>query len=65
LDTLKFQGWLQGVMVKILVNSGSNDNFIQPRIAHFLKLPIEPAPQFKVLVRNDSTMTAEGCVKDI
>jgi len=30
LGTLKFQGWLQGVMVQILVDSGSSDNFIQP-----------------------------------
>jgi len=52
-------------MVQILVNSSNNDNFIQSRIAHFLKLPIESAPQFKVLVGNNNTMTAEGCAKDI
>jgi len=37
-------------MVQILMDNGSSDNFIQPRIAHFLKLPIEPASQFKILV---------------
>ena len=43
-------------MEQILMDSGSNDNFTQPRITHFLKLLIEPTPQFKVLVGNDRIM---------
>ncbi|GAU45812.1 hypothetical protein TSUD_115000 [Trifolium subterraneum] len=34
----------------------------EEKIAHFLKLPIEPAPCFKVLVDNGQIMTAEGVV---
>jgi len=64
LGTLKFKGQLQGVMVQILVDNNS-DKFIQSRVAHFLKLLIELATRFKVLVGNDNTMNAKGYVKDI
>ena len=52
-------------MIKVLVDGGSSDNFIQPRIAKFLKLPIEATPPFKVVVGNGSYMTAEGFIKDL
>ena len=38
---------------------------MQPRVAKFLKLPIEPAPQLRVMVGNGNHMTAEGFVKGI
>nr|KYP39523.1 hypothetical protein KK1_039146 [Cajanus cajan] len=49
---MKFQGSINGLLVQVLLDSGSSDNFLQPRIAHSLKLPIEPIPQFQVLVGN-------------
>ncbi|RHN40979.1 hypothetical protein MtrunA17_Chr8g0361011 [Medicago truncatula] len=47
---LRFTGQIGHIDVQVLVDGGSSDNFLQPRIAEFLKLPIEPGPCFKVLV---------------
>jgi hypothetical protein len=38
---------------------------VQPRLAKFLKLPVEPAPVFKVLVGNGEIMTAEGVIRKL
>nr|KYP32740.1 Retrotransposable element Tf2 [Cajanus cajan] len=45
--------------VHVLLDSGSSDNFLQPRLAHFLKLPIEPIPNFQVLVGNGIALVVE------
>nr|KYP42428.1 hypothetical protein KK1_036174 [Cajanus cajan] len=50
LGTMKFQGSVNGITVQVLLDSGSSDNFLQPRIAHCLKFPIEPIPNFQVLL---------------
>jgi hypothetical protein len=60
LGTLRFTGQVNGKDVQILVDDGSTDNFFQPRLAKFLKLPIEPVPNFNVLVGNGHKMVAEG-----
>jgi hypothetical protein len=65
LGTLRFQGSIQGVEVQILLDSGSSDNFLQPRIANCLKLPIQAAESFKVLVGNGHSLTAEGFVENL
>ena len=61
---IRFSAQVYGKVITILVDGGSSDNFIQPRIAKFLKLPIEATPPFKVVVGNGSYMTAEGFIKD-
>ncbi|WVZ21224.1 hypothetical protein V8G54_008546 [Vigna mungo] len=43
----------------------SSNNFLPPRIAKFLKLPVEPAPFFKVMVGNGNYMIAEGVIRDL
>lgn len=48
-----------------MLDGGSFDDFLQPRIAQFLNIPIEPAPFFKVLVGNDNTVAAEGLIQDL
>ncbi|MCH85650.1 enzymatic polyprotein, partial [Trifolium medium] len=65
LGTMRFLGKIGKLQVQILIDGGSSDNFVQPRIAHFLKLPVEPSPCFKVLVGNGQTMTAEGVVTQL
>jgi len=65
LTTLRFQGSIRGHVVKVLLDRGSSDNFIQPRLVMCLELPIKCAPEFKVLVGNDHYLTCEGCVRDI
>jgi hypothetical protein len=62
---LRFTGQIGQISVQVLVDGGSSDNFLQPRIAEFLKLPVEPGPCFKVLVGNGQTMTAEGVIPNL
>ena len=63
--TIRFTGQVGSIRVKILVDGGSSDNFIQPRVAQVLKLPIEPAPNLRVLVGNGQTLQAEGMIQQL
>ncbi|PNX88023.1 hypothetical protein L195_g044123, partial [Trifolium pratense] len=45
MGVLRFAGSIEHINVQILIDGGSSDNFLQPRIAKFLRLPIEPGPQ--------------------
>nr|KYP73578.1 hypothetical protein KK1_006221 [Cajanus cajan] len=63
--TLRFHGLLFGHEVQVLLDSGSSDNFVQPRLAKFLQLPIENAPNFKVLVGNGNYLTCEGRIRQV
>ncbi|KAJ1419267.1 Chromo-like domain superfamily [Sesbania bispinosa] len=65
LGTMQFQGFINGMVVQVLLDGGSSDNFIQPRLAHCLKLPIEPAPNTKVVVDSGHILVAEGLVQDL
>lgn len=65
LGTIRFQGRIHNTNVQILVDGASSDNFLQPRIAQFLNLSIEPAPTFKVLVGNGQSMTADGFIREL
>ncbi|MCI21182.1 hypothetical protein A2U01_0042347, partial [Trifolium medium] len=50
--TIRFTSQVGSIRVKILVDGGSSDNFIQPRVAQVLKLPVEPILNLRVLVGN-------------
>lgn len=63
--TLHFIGKFVGVPLQILVDGGSSDNFLQPCIAKFLQLLIEPTSGFKVLMGNGQSMVAEGKISDL
>jgi hypothetical protein len=63
--TIKFTRHIGKMPIQILVDGGSSDNFLQPRIAHFLKLDIAPAPLFKVLVGNGNSLSPEGSIPEL
>jgi len=63
--TIRFISHINTLPVTILVDGGSSDNFLQSRIAKFLKLAIAPTPPFKVMVGNGSYMTAEGMIREL
>ncbi|XP_020233863.1 uncharacterized protein LOC109813966 [Cajanus cajan] len=63
--TMRFQGSIQGVSVQILLDSGSSDNFLQPRLANYLKLPVEPISSFQVMVGNGNSLTVEGLIQEL
>ena len=65
IGTIRFLAYIDKLAVIVLIDGGSSDNFLQPRVAKFLKLPIEPAPMFKVMVGNGNYMEAEGLVKQL
>ena len=63
--TIKFIAYIEKLPVTVLIDGGSSDNFLQPRVAKFLKLPVEPATQFRVMVGNGNYMSTEGLVKQL
>jgi hypothetical protein len=63
--TIRFTGQIGSIQVKILVDRGSSDNFIQPRITRVLKLAIEPTPNLRVLVGNGQMLSAEGLIQQL
>ena len=60
--TMQFEGTINGITVQILLDSGSSDGFMQPRIAQFLKLPVPKSPQFQVMVGNGNKLSTEGFI---
>ena len=44
---MNFRGMIHGQPVQILVDGGSSDNFLQPCVGQFLKLAVQPSPNFR------------------
>jgi len=65
IGAIRFMAYIDKLPVTVLIDGGSSDNFLQPRVAKFLKLPVESATQFRVMVGNGNYMTAEGMVKKL
>lgn len=63
--TMRFTDTIIGHPVKILLVGESDDSFIQPRIAHFLNLEIQPTTAFKVLMGNGQTLEVAGCINEL
>jgi hypothetical protein len=62
---IRFTDTIGNIEVQVLVDGGSSDTYLQPRIAQFLKVPIEPTPKFQVLVGNGASLTVEGIVRQL
>ncbi|XP_027348137.1 uncharacterized protein LOC113859608 [Abrus precatorius] len=60
--TLYFQGAISGKPVRVLLDGGSSDSFIQPRLVHSLHLPVQPLPHLKVMVGDGSFLQTEGYI---
>ncbi|CAM8982118.1 unnamed protein product [Rhodiola kirilowii] len=58
--TLRFHATIRGQPVLVLVDSGSTHNFLQTRLARFLKLAIEPSAHLSVTVGNGDEIQCEG-----
>lgn len=63
--TLRFTGYVNGHAIQVLLDGGSDDNFLQPRVAKFLHLEILPVPTFKVLVGNGNSLQVEGLINNL
>ncbi|XP_039120775.1 uncharacterized protein LOC120257362 isoform X1 [Dioscorea cayenensis subsp. rotundata] len=62
---LRFSGTIKGHPVNILLDGGSDDNFIQPRIAQLLHLDVQPTSSIKVMVGNGHALQVEGYIPDL
>jgi len=62
---IRLTRFIQGHKIQIHIDGESSDNFIQPRVAKFLHLPIYQTPQLKVLVGNGEQLESEGEVQNI
>jgi hypothetical protein len=47
MGVLRFPGSIEHIKVQVLIDGGSLDNFVQPRIAKFPKTPVEPGHVFR------------------
>jgi len=64
-QTLKFQGFIRGQPIMVLLDTGSTHNILQPRIASHLNLPIDNGPQFSVMVGNGSYLECQGTCRNV
>jgi hypothetical protein len=62
---IRFTGTIDNIEVQVFADGGSSDTYLQPRIAQFLKVPIEPTPKFQVLVGNGQCLSVEGMVRQL
>jgi len=63
--TIRVRAQINGMDIHALIDGGSSDSFLQPRIAKFLNLTMQPAPGFRVMVGNFELMTADGYIPSI
>lgn len=63
--TLRFTGMIHGQPVQMLLDGGSDDNFIQPRLVQFLNLDVQPTTPIKVLVGNGNALQVEGYIPQL
>lgn len=63
--TLRFNRSINGCTVTVLLDGGSDDSFIQPIIAKFLKLDVQPTTPFKVLVGDGNSLQVEGIIEEL
>jgi len=65
LAMIRMKTFINSFEVHTLIDGESFDNFIQPRTAKFLNLPVVPAPGFKVIVGNFNVIEVEGCIPSL
>ena len=58
-DTFRLYGLINNICVTILVDSGSTHNFVQPRVAKFLNLPMQDTIPLRVMVGNGSVLDCQ------
>ncbi|GJW87714.1 ty3-gypsy retrotransposon protein [Tanacetum coccineum] len=63
--TIRLSGSINGTQVQVLLDGGSSDNFIQPRVAKHVGLPIEPSKTFRVMVESGTFLQVEGLITSI
>ena len=63
-DTFRLYGLINSARVTILVDSSSTHNFVQPRVAKFLSLPVKETTTLRVMVGNGSVLQCHQLCSD-
>ena len=63
--TIRFSGSINGTQVQVLLDAGSSDNFIQPRVTKHVSLPIDPSKTFRVMVGSGNFLQVEALITSI
>ena len=63
--TILLNDSILGTNVQVLLDNGSSNKFIQPRITSHLKLPIEASPNLKVMVGDGTFLHADNQIREI
>jgi len=63
-DTFRLYGLINSARVTILVDSSSTHNFVQPRVAKFLSLPVKETTTLRVMVGNGSVLQCHQSCSD-
>lgn len=63
--TIRFNGEILGSQVQILLDGGSSDNFLHPRIAHHLQIPIQQMPEIRVLGGTGKIMSSTEFIPNV
>lgn len=58
--TLRFTASVNGHPVYVLIDASSSHNILQPRIANFLHLPVQPIDSFSVIMGNGAHLECFG-----
>ena len=64
-ETFRIFGVIKHARLTLLIDSGSTHNFLQPRIAQFLRLPTQATHPLHVLVGNGSTLACDQTCPDV
>ena len=56
---LRMTGVIQGHSFTVLIDSGNIHNLIQPRVAEFLSLLVQPAPRLSLVISNGDTIRCQ------
>lgn len=64
-STLRFLGHVNGSPVQVLVDGGSDHNFIQSRVTTLLQLALETVPSFAVVVGSGQCFRCEGVIRKV
>ncbi|KAH0730232.1 hypothetical protein KY289_001420 [Solanum tuberosum] len=60
---LRFLGHINGSPVQVLLDGGSDHNFVLMRVANFLQLPVDSTPNFSVMVGSGQRLRCEGVIR--
>lgn len=63
--TIRFEGTILGSRVQVLLDGGSSDTFIHPRIVEHLQLPRESTTELRVLSGTGQVLRSGEIVRDV